>query len=266
VCVNEESKDSANGPGKAAVLSTILLVLIYVVVAASAQAFAGTEALTHHKNDILASLGSPVLGSPLDKLLIITVLTSASASTQTTILPTARTTLSMARFGSIPSAFGKIHPRHLTPSVSTLAMGAVSLVWTLFIINVSQNVLGDSLTGLGFQIAFYYGLTGFACAIYYRRELLKDFKTFFYAGVLPVLGGLLLLGIFVKSFLELKNPDNTNTEFLGIGSPVVIGVGGLIVGAVLMVFARFTYREFFSRKPEVFNPATAGQASVMEET
>ena len=35
VCVNEESTDSANGPGKAAVMSTILLVLIYVVVADS---------------------------------------------------------------------------------------------------------------------------------------------------------------------------------------------------------------------------------------
>jgi hypothetical protein len=46
---------------------------------------------------------------------------------------------------------------------------------------------------------------------------------------------------------------------------VVIGVGGLIVGAVLMVFARFTYREFFARKPEVFDPRTAGQASVMKE-
>ena len=117
------------------------------------------------------------------------MLTSASASTQTTILPTARTTLSMARFGSIPKIFGRIHPRYLTPDVSTLVMGAVSLVWTLFIINVSQNVLGDSITGIGFQIAFYYGLTGFACAIYYRKELFKSLKNFFMVGVAPFLGG-----------------------------------------------------------------------------
>ena len=55
-------------------------------------------------------------------------------------------------------------------------MGVVSLVWTLFILNVSQNVLDDSITGLGFQIAFYYGLTGFACTIYYRKELFKSFQ------------------------------------------------------------------------------------------
>jgi amino acid transporter len=255
VCVNEESEDSANGPGKAAVLSTILLVLIYVVVAASAQAFAGTEALTHHKNDVLASLGGPVLGSPLDKLLIITVLTSASASTQTTILPTARTTLSMARFGSIPSAFGKIHPRHLTPSVSTLAMGGVSLVWTLFIINVSQNVLGDSITGLGFQIAFYYGLTGFACAIYYRRELFRSARNFLMAGVVPFLGGAMLTYIFVKAFIDNAPVDSAYSGgVFGLGAADAIGVGLLLVGVVLMVFANFVYPRFFERKLETAPP------------
>src|SRR5262249_4476924 len=174
VCVNEESEDSASGPGKAAIMSTIVLLLIYVIVAISAQAYHGPDFLTKNSDDVLSAVGGDVLGSPLDKLLIIAVLTSASASTQTTILPTARTTLSMARFKSIPSAFGRIHERYLTPSVSTLTMGAVSLVWTLFIINVSQNVLADSITGLGFQIAFYYGLTGFACVIYYRKEIFKS--------------------------------------------------------------------------------------------
>ncbi len=58
------------------------------------------------------------------------VLTSASASTQTTILPTARTTLSMAAYKAIPAAFAKIHPKYLTPTVSTIVMGAVSIALT----------------------------------------------------------------------------------------------------------------------------------------
>ena len=43
VCVNEESEDARTAPGRAAVMSTILLVLIYVVVSAAAQAYAGTD-------------------------------------------------------------------------------------------------------------------------------------------------------------------------------------------------------------------------------
>ena len=78
---------------------------------------------------MLSALGKDVLGSPLDKLLIIAVLTSASASTQTTILPDPRTSLSMAAHGAIPKHFARIHPRYLTPGVSTIWMGVVSIVW-----------------------------------------------------------------------------------------------------------------------------------------
>jgi amino acid transporter len=257
VCVNEESEDANSGPGKAAVMSTILLVLIYVVVSVAAQAYAGTDFLRHHKDDVLSSLGGSVFGSPLDKLLIIAVLTSASASTQTTILPTARTTLSMARFGAIPKIFGRIHPRFLTPDFSTLLMGAVSLVWTLVIINVSQDVLGDSITGLGFQIAFYYGLTGFACAIFYRRELFKSAKNLFMAGFVPMLGGLMLTGIFVKALIDNKDPSSAYSGgVFGVGAAVAIGVGLLLFGVIVMVFANIAYPKFFKRKPEVFDPVS----------
>jgi amino acid transporter len=271
VCVNEESEDSSSGPGKAAVVSTLLLLAIYLVVAVAAQAYAGTRFLTHHHNDVLGSLGTKVFGSPLDKLLIITVLTSASASTQTTILPTARTTLSMARFGAIPKAFGRIHPTHLTPDVSTLTMGAASLIWTLFIINVSQSVLGDSITGLGFQIAFYYGLTGFACAIFYRRELFESVKNFILVGVAPVLGGLMLTGIFVKSLTFYKDPiENYSGSFLGIGTSVAVGVGLILLGVVVMIWARFVYPRFFARSTDVAEPGilegtVTGTASVMAD-
>ena len=110
VAVNEESEDPNEGPGRAAVMSTILLVLIYVIVSAAGQAFHGPGFLSNNSEDVLNALGKPVLGSGLDKLLIIAVLTSASASTQTTILPTARTTLSMAYWKSIPKAFGTRAP------------------------------------------------------------------------------------------------------------------------------------------------------------
>jgi amino acid transporter len=273
VCVNEESEDSANGPGRAAIMSTILLVLIYLVVTVAAQAYAGTTFLKHNGNDVLSAIGGPVLGSPLDKILIIAVLTSASASTQTTILPTARTTLSMARFGSIPKAFGRIHPRYLTPDVSTLVMGAVSLIWTLVIINVSQNILSDSITGIGFQIAFYYGLTGFACCIYYRKEIFKSVKNFFMVGVAPFLGGAILTFIFVKAFLDYKTTStdvNYSGGFLGVGTPVAIGVGLLLVGVVVMVFANFVYPQFFKRKWEtadegVLEGTVKTEASVMSD-
>ena len=70
---------------------------------------------------------------------MLMVLSSAAASTQTTILPTARTTLSMAVYKAIPDAFAKIHQRYLTPTVSTVAMGGVSIVLYVIMNYVSKG-------------------------------------------------------------------------------------------------------------------------------
>src|SRR5918994_1068883 len=106
VTVNEESRDSSEGPGKAALLATVILLVIYIVVAYAAQSFAGPQELIDNADDVLSVLGEEVFGSPLDKILIIAVLTSAAASTQTKILPTARTSLSMARKRAWPARLG----------------------------------------------------------------------------------------------------------------------------------------------------------------
>jgi len=254
VAVNEESRDSAEGPGKAAVLSTVLLVLIYVVVATAALAYAGTKFLGANSDDVLKALGQDVFGSPWDKFLIVAVLTSASASTQTTILPTARTTLSMAKWGSIPAVFGKMHPRYLTPTFSTIGMGVVSAVWTVFLVgfNSNQNVLNDSITGIGFAICFYYGFTGLACAWYFRRELFKSVRSFVLVGLLPLLGGLMMAGVFVKAFIEdSKHVNAYSHPLFGVEVPIVIGVGGLLLGIPIMLLCAVKFREFFRRKTEV---------------
>jgi amino acid transporter len=259
VAVNEESEDSANGPGKAAIISTLLLVLIYVIVSFSAQAYGGTQTLIDNQDDVLSALGSQVFGSPLDKILIIAVLTSAAASTQTTILPTARTSLSMARWGAIPRTFGTVSPRFKTPTVSTIAMGAVSIVWFIGVNLVSQNVLGDSVTAIGFMIAFYYGLTGLACAIYYRRALVRSAKNFVLAGLVPLAGFAMLAFVFVRAYIDYgtKGYDedfNYTPPLLGIEVPIIIGIGGLLLGVVLMFWAMGAHRAFFRRRPEVADP------------
>ena len=53
VAVNEESEDSNEGPGRAAVMSTIILVLIYLIVSTAAQAFGGTRVLVDNPDDVL---------------------------------------------------------------------------------------------------------------------------------------------------------------------------------------------------------------------
>jgi amino acid transporter len=202
-----------------------------------------------------------VLGSGLDKLLIIAVLTSASASTQTTILPTARTTLSMARAKAIPKQFGNVHPRYLSPGFSTLWMGLTSLLVYVLLSATSQNLIADAFTSLALTIAFYYGFTGFACVIFYRRHLFDSARNFFFIGVLPFVGGAVLTWVLIKAVIDYSKADGGYAKpFLGIGSPIAIALVMIILGLVAMIIQRITMPEFFRRKPEVVDASVLAHA------
>jgi amino acid transporter len=255
VAVNEESEDPNEGPGRAAVVSTILLVVIYLIVSSAAQAFHGPGFLAANESDVLSALGKPVLGGVLYKLLIVAVLTSASASTQTTILPTARTTLSMAHWKAVTALLGRVHKQYLTPSVSTLGMGAISIAVTVPLLLLSEHVLTDSITAIGFPICFYYGFTGIACAVFYRRELTKSVRDFILLGLAPLIGGLMLFYVFYKALVYYGETAHVESSpILGITLPIWMGVGGLLLGVVLMIVSRFYFRPFFARKLETVEP------------
>src|SRR5271154_1175773 len=267
VAVNEESEDPAEGPGKAAVVSTILLVLIYVLVSAASQSFHGVGFLTSEANqeDVLNALGTGVLGEPLNKLLIIAVLTSASASTQTTILPTARTTLSMAHWKAVTSLLARVHKRYLTPTVSTLGFGVLSIAITITLLLLSESVLSDSLTAIGFPICFYYGFTGVPCAWYYRHDLAESTRNLFLLGVGPLLGGLMLFGVGIKAAFFYGHAANVASKpILGITLPLWMGIGGMLLGVVIMLISRPYFREFFSRKSETAPPGVLDQPPPLE--
>src|SRR6266536_1194286 len=153
------------------VLSIVVLVT-YALVIFSMQAFAGVKTTGNglgnvdNAGDVLSIQGHAIFGTTgfgpvFYHLLLLMVLSSAAASTQTTILPTARTTLSMAAYKALPKSFAKVHPRFMTPTVSTIAMGVISIAVYVGL-NYSSNgigVIGDAVIAIGLYIAFYYGLT-----------------------------------------------------------------------------------------------------------
>ena len=257
VSVNEESKDAKRTPGVAALLSTVVLVLTYVVVAVAAQAVRGPGFLTDHAEDVISASGEIVLGSSFDKFLLIAVLTSAAASTQTTILPAARSSLSMAAHRAAPGWFGEVSKRFFTPANSTWFFGILSCVWYVGLTLVSQDVLADSIAAVGLMIAFYYALTGYVCVIYYRKSLLKSVKNFLFVGVAPLLGAILLTYVFAQVTYDAFDDPAGSSEsgdvwFGGVSPAWVIGVGLLAIGVPLMLGWRLHAPKFFRRRRDPF--------------
>jgi amino acid transporter len=263
--VNEETKDPAKTPGRAAILSTLILVVTYTLVIFGAQSFAGIGttgiglANPNNSSDVLSVLGHAVfgagtVGNVFYHLLLLMVLSSAAASTQTTILPTARTTLSMATYKALPSAFAKMHPRYLTPTVSTLVMGGISIVLYAGMNYISGgNVIADAVTSCGIFIALYYGLTAFACAWYYRKTLTRNARDLWMQGILPVLGGLILWflgGYDIWQDYDLATGNSyTSWTIPGlnweIGGVFVIVFLASLIGLIIFILLRISQPAFF---------------------
>jgi amino acid transporter len=243
--VNEETKDSARTPGRAAIMATLVLVAIFAVVSAACLAYAGPAFLATHSTDVLGAMASSVLGSTPGKLLVLCVLTSTAASAQTAIMPTARAVLAMSAHRALPAWFARMHRSYRTPTVATLVMGAVSALFFVLLTAVSKNVLADSAASVGLLIAFYYGLTGFACIWYFRRDLRTSAHALLVKGILPLFGGLTLLGAFVLSIKSYWPAASSYSSFHGIGGIFLIGAGSLLTGVMIMlVTSRFIPRYF----------------------
>ncbi len=273
VSVNEETADPETVPGRAAVLSTVILLVTYVIVILAAQSYAGigTKGIglgnPNNQGDVLSVLGRSVFGNSgfanvLVHLLLLMVLSSAAASTQTTILPTARTTLAMGVYKAIPDAFSRIHKRFLTPTVSTVVMGAASIVLYVIMNYISAGtVISDAVSALGVMIAFYYGLTGISCAWYYRATLTTSARNLWLRGILPVLGGVLLWAALVYNLWFYWQPVNSYTGWQmtfwphwHIGGVFLIDLLALVLGLVLMFVYSAIRPPFF--RGEVLNRDT----------
>jgi len=216
----EESRQPRRTPAIAALLTNATLVLVYVVVAWAAVAYAGVDQLAGvGEDDFFAVLSSSLLGTAGGKLLIGAVLVSALGSTQTTILPTARTMLSMARRDAFPGQFARISARYGTPSVSTWVFAGASILVYLGLVLTSDAVLADSVAAISILVSLYYVATAIAVPLYFkgaiRERLLQRV-------IMPLVAAAAFAVVLVLAVFDV-----------GTGPLVVVGVT-MVVGAGIM--------------------------------
>ncbi|MFG1816106.1 APC family permease [Kribbella sp. NPDC049174] len=218
--VNEETRNPSRTPAIAALVANGFLVILYVVVAWAAVAYTGVVPLADiADDDFFAVLSSDLLGTTGGQLLVVAVLVSALASTQTTILPTARTMLSMARRDAFPGQFARISARYQTPTVSTWAFAGVSVLVYVVLVLTSDAVLADSVAAVSVLVSLYYLATAAAVPVYFRgavRERLVQRL------VVPVLASLSFAVVLVLAVVDV-----------GAAPLVVVGVT-MVVGAAIM--------------------------------
>jgi amino acid transporter len=265
--VNEETADRTRVPGRAAITSTVLLLGLYLLATVAMVAFAGVGvtgtglANPANSGDVISALGNAVFGSHgfgqvCLRLLLLMVLSSAAASTETTVLTLGRTTLAMGSFGGLPRAFAKVHPRFASPKVGTIVTGAAGAVVYVVMNFLSHGyVIVDAVTSCGLMIAFYYGLTGLTAAWANRGAAARGQRELWLSAILPGLGGAMLFAAGGWSLRNDWSPASSYTSWTlpfgphwHVGGVFLIGTGAFVCGLLaLTVWSRLA-PEFFAQR------------------
>jgi amino acid transporter len=239
--LNEESEDSTENPGRAGMLGMVALLVLFLVATISVQMVLTPDELTNSGTGTLTLWADKMVGQPWASVAVLALLSSTVATLQTTLLPSARTAFSMGRDGVLGRAWARVNPRFMTPSFATIAFGVMTVLIALVNIKLDKlnAIVSAGVAAIGLLVSYYYGMTGIACTVYFRKHLRRSVGNFLAMGVIPSLSALALFslaGYLVYSdwtATDTLSFDGTNTRF-----QVIVPVAVLAAGIPALIWSR----------------------------
>jgi amino acid transporter len=226
--LSEETRDPQRTPGRAAFWSMIILMVFFqVFIVIVLLGLTDTE-IQHYNTNIIFAIAEKLLGKTWGYVAIIAVLLSTVGTVETQMLQFTRTMFAKGRDGALDPRFSRLHPRWNTPYLAIIFIwvAGLALLFMSSYLESINDILRSSITAIGFQISFYLGLTGFACAWHYRRLLTASFGQSITHVVWPAASAAFLF--FIAAYSVPTFDVLTN----------VVGIGGIAVGVVPLALYR----------------------------
>jgi hypothetical protein len=99
-------------------------------------------------------------------------------------------------------------------------------MWLSLYLPTVDVIIRNSINAIGFQIAFYYSLTGYACAWRFRQQAFSGLGSFLLLLLWPVVSASFLVFIAIYSIPTFDLVT------------VLIGIGGIALGGVPLLLNR----------------------------
>jgi amino acid transporter len=220
VNLNEETRDGARLAGRGSIVAAAITIVLLVGFNAAALRVLTDGEIQNAGINIVFAVAEKLIPHPWDHVAVIAVLLSTVGTLETSILQFTRTVFAMSRDNVLPQRYALLHPTYRTPWLATLLITVLGLLLLLLSSGLSgiNTVIADSINALGFQIAFYYGLAGLACAWHFRKQALSGLTQFILLFAWPLIGVGFCLYIAVYNLSTYDSLTN------------LIGVGGIAIG------------------------------------
>jgi amino acid transporter len=197
--LGEESTKPHFNPGRAAILGVVFLTIWYTFLVVVFQGVAPPEKILALKTDVLTYAGTVLLPSPWSKLLPLAVFSAVFATTQMQLAESSRVTFAMARDRLLPSSLARVHQAFRTPWIASLALGVIPPLALIPYLAYSgaTTAIGYIISADGLLYLLMYFIIAAACVWYYRQYIRASTRNLIGSGVVPLIGALFNLVVFV---------------------------------------------------------------------
>lgn len=231
--LSEETKNPKITPGRGAFWSMVFLIIFFLLFISIVLLGLTGEEIQHYNTNIIFALAEKLFGQTWGYVAIIAVLLSTIGTVETQIVQFTRMLFSKARDGVLHKRYAQLHPTWKTPYIAIffIWLFGVLLLYASSYLPSINTILQDSITALGFQICFYLGLTGFACAWYFRDLLWTNFVASITRVIWPFLSASFMFFIAIYSIPGFDLLTN------------VVGIGGIAIGAIPLLINHFSKKK-----------------------
>ncbi len=234
--LNEETKNARQAAGLGAVISMLLVLALFLLFTAVSLLTLSDAEIARAGANVIFAVAEKLFPPPWSQLAVLAVMLSTIGTLETTILQFTRTMFAKGRDGTFHMRYAQLHAQWQTPWLATLlitVLGLVLLLLSSFSSSIG-TILKDSINAIGFQVAYYYGMAGFACAWYYRKNALRSASHLLFQVLWPA-GSALFLWVIV--LVSLPSFDWTTK---------LVAIGGMLAGFIPLLLQRRRRRALHS--------------------
>lgn len=217
--------DKPHPASQGAFWAMVNLILFFIIMMIVVLIVLSDDEIAEANTNVLYAIANKLFPPPWSYLAVLSTILSTIGTIETQILQFSRSMYAMARDDMLHPRYSRIHPEWQTPWVATFViwfLGVLLLFSSSYMPSV-KSILESSILAIGFQICFYMGLAGFACAWHYRDKL----KSGAYNAVSYVLWPLFAALFMV--FIALYSIPTFGTV------TTIMGIGGILVGFVPLI-------------------------------
>lgn len=219
--LNEETKNAKHAPGWGAFWSILIIILLFMLFMVTTLLVLSDREIQSSGTNVVVALMDKIFPKPWGMLAILSIIFSSVGTLETTILQFTRTLFSQGRDKILHPRYATLHQTWNTPWLAVVFIWMFGMIF-LFLstyFSTINDLIKVSVDAIGFQVAFYYSLTGFACAWYYRKMWKNSLELFGYV-IWPIASSVFL------SFIAIYSIPTFDTI------TIIVGMGGIVLGFI----------------------------------